>query len=113
MVQNCELRVLSTSGGSLTAQRRSDPNEDTGFSFVNCKVTGKGAATVYLGRAWGAYSRVVFAFTEIAGIINPVGWYSWGDTAVEGYATLHRNPNSELLSPLGWQLGWHLRWHSW
>lgn len=87
MVQNCELRVLSTSGGSLTAQKRSDPSHETGFSFVSCKVTGSGVATVYLGRAWGPYSRVVFAFTEFADIINPVGWYSWSDTVVKGLET--------------------------
>jgi pectinesterase len=51
---------------------------------VNCKVTGSGPATVYLGRAWGPYSRVVFAFTEFANIINPVGWYNWQDAAREG-----------------------------
>lgn len=84
VLQNCELRVLPSAGGSLTAQKRLSLSEDTGYSFVNCKVTGSGPASVYLGRAWGPYSRVVFAFTEFANIINPVGWYNWGDPAREG-----------------------------
>ncbi|KAG0591604.1 hypothetical protein KC19_1G187500 [Ceratodon purpureus] len=84
LYKNCELRVLPSGGGSLTAQKRLSLSEDTGYSFVNCKVTGSGPATVYLGRAWGPYSRVVFAFTEFANIINPVGWYNWGDAAREG-----------------------------
>lgn len=84
LYKNCELRVIPSSGGSLTAQKRQSTSEDTGYSFVNCKVTGNGPATVYLGRAWGPYSRVVFAFTEFANIINPVGWYNWGDPAREG-----------------------------
>lgn len=83
MVQNCELRVLPSLGGSLTAQKRLSGTDDNGYSFVNCKVTGSGEPTVYLGRAWGAYSRVVFAFTEFANIIKPEGWYNWGDPARE------------------------------
>ncbi|KAH9662870.1 Pectinesterase [Citrus sinensis] len=51
--------------------------EETGFSFVKCKVTGSGA--LYLGRAWGTFSRVVFAYTYMDKIITPRGWYDWGD----------------------------------
>jgi pectinesterase len=83
VVQNCELRVLPSVGGSLTAQKRLSGADDNGYSFVNCKVTGSGSPTVYLGRAWGPYSRVVFAFTEFAAIIKPEGWYNWGDPARE------------------------------
>ncbi|KAG0581528.1 hypothetical protein KC19_4G258700 [Ceratodon purpureus] len=77
LYKDCELRVLSHRGGSITAQKRHNFSEDTGYSFVNCRVTGSGPATAYLGRAWGPYSRVVFALTEFADIIDPVGWYSW------------------------------------
>jgi pectinesterase len=86
-MQDCELRVISHSGGSISAQKRRNLSEDTGYSFVNCRVTGSGPATAYLGRAWGPYSRVVFAFTEFADIINPAGWYIWpGDAARERLA---------------------------
>ena len=57
--------------------------QDTGFSFVNCKVTGSGA--LYLGRAWGPFSRVVFAYTDMDNIIIPKGWYNWGDPNREMY----------------------------
>lgn len=83
LYKNCELRVLPSVGGSLTAQKRMTGTEDSGYSFVNCKVTGSMPPQVYLGRAWGPYSRVVFALTEFAGIIKPVGWYNWGDPARE------------------------------
>lgn len=83
LYKNCELRVLPSSGGSLTAQKRLSGSEDTGYSFVNCKVTGSGPPQVYLGRAWGPYSRVIFAFTEFANIIKPEGWYNWGDPSRE------------------------------
>ena len=57
--------------------------DDTGFSFVKCKVTGSGA--LYLGRAWGPFSRVVFAYTYMDNIILPTGWYNWGDPNREMY----------------------------
>lgn len=58
--------------------------EDTGFSFVNCRVTGSGA--LYLGRAWGSFSTVIFAYTYMDNIIIPKGWYNWGDPSREMYA---------------------------
>ncbi|KAE8675023.1 putative pectinesterase 53 [Hibiscus syriacus] len=42
-----------------------------------CKVSGSGG--LYLGRAWGPFSRVDFAYTYMDNIILPKGWYNWGD----------------------------------
>ncbi|CAN1843894.1 Probable pectinesterase 53 [Linum perenne] len=67
--------------GAVTAQGRNSMLQDTGFSFVNCKVTGSGV--LYLGRAWGPFSRVVFAYTYMDNIILPKGWYNWGDPSRE------------------------------
>ncbi|GER34079.1 pectin lyase-like superfamily protein [Striga asiatica] len=78
---NCEVHAIATLTGAVTAQGRSSILEDTGFSFVNCKVTGSGA--LYLGRAWGPFSRVVFAYTYMDNIIIPKGWYNWGDPSRE------------------------------
>nr|XP_027074283.1 probable pectinesterase 53 isoform X2 [Coffea arabica]XP_027078055.1 probable pectinesterase 53 isoform X2 [Coffea arabica] len=77
LYENCHLRAKTKSYGALTAQKRESMLEETGFSFVNCKVTGSGA--LYLGRAWGSFSRVVFAYTYMDKIITPRGWYNWGD----------------------------------
>lgn len=74
--EECELHTISTTGGSVTAQKRKASTEDTGFSFLNCSVSGDGV--VYLGRAWGAFSRVVYIYTYIADIILPGGWNDWG-----------------------------------
>ncbi|XP_021718122.1 probable pectinesterase 53 isoform X1 [Chenopodium quinoa] len=73
----CHLHAVSNNYGALTAQKRESFLEETGFSFLNCKVTGSGA--LYLGRAWGTFSRVVFAYTYMDKIIAPGGWYDWGD----------------------------------
>uniref|UniRef100_A0A7I4DIC3 Pectinesterase n=1 Tax=Physcomitrium patens TaxID=3218 RepID=A0A7I4DIC3_PHYPA len=77
--QNCHLNSIAHPGsGSLTAQKRSG-DEDTGFSFVGCSITGTGP--IYLGRAWGPSSRVVFIQCYISDIILPEGWYDWGDSS--------------------------------
>ncbi|KAJ8444480.1 hypothetical protein Cgig2_024044 [Carnegiea gigantea] len=73
--------VGSQNMGALTAQGRSSLLEDSGFSFVHCKVTGSGV--LYLGRAWGPFSRVVFAYTYMDNIIIPKGWSDWGDPTRE------------------------------
>ncbi|XP_047335195.1 probable pectinesterase 53 [Impatiens glandulifera] len=77
MYEGCHLHANANTFGSLTAQKRESYLEETGFSFVGCKVTGSGA--LYLGRAWGSFSTVVFAYTYMDKIIVPRGWYNWGD----------------------------------
>ncbi|KAA8523185.1 hypothetical protein F0562_009608 [Nyssa sinensis] len=81
LFEGCHVHAIAQLTGALTAQGRSSLLEDTGFSFVNCKVTGSGA--LYLGRAWGPFSRVVFAYTYMDNIIMPKGWYNWGDPSRE------------------------------
>lgn len=75
LYKDCHIHSIATTFGSLTAQKRNATLLDTGFSFVDCTVTGSGS--VYLGRAWGAYSRVVYAYTYLADIIVPEGWQNW------------------------------------
>ncbi|XP_006646312.2 probable pectinesterase 53 [Oryza brachyantha] len=77
LYEDCHVHAIARDYGALTAQNRQSMLEDTGFSFVNCRVTGSGA--LYLGRAWGTFSRVVFAYTYMDDIIVPRGWYNWGD----------------------------------
>ncbi len=80
-LQSCQLNSIAQPGqGSLTAQKRTG-NENTGFSFVGCTITGTGP--IYLGRAWGPNSRVVFIQCNIADIILPSGWYDWGVSSRE------------------------------
>ncbi|XP_022759660.1 probable pectinesterase 53 [Durio zibethinus] len=64
---------------SLTAQKRSNASLASGFSFKDCVVTGSATGLVYLGRAWGDYSRVVFSFTFMDKVVRPQGWSDWGD----------------------------------
>ncbi len=93
-MQKCHLNSIANPGsGSLTAQKRSSKGEDTGFSFVGCVVTGSGP--IYLGRAWGPYSRVVFIRTYIEDLIIPAGWYDWGLSSRRKYVL---QPRHQLCS---------------
>ncbi|CAK9312667.1 unnamed protein product [Citrullus colocynthis] len=77
LFENCHLRSVSDSVGTITAQRRESPSENTGFVFMGCKITGINSAV--LGRPWGAFSRVVFGFTYMSDLILPQGWDDWHD----------------------------------
>ncbi|GFP80111.1 pectinesterase 2 [Phtheirospermum japonicum] len=72
--RNLEIHVIPGDPMVLiTAQARSNKEEDTGYIFVHCKVTGSGG-TAYLGRSWFPSPRVVFAFSELSDAVHPQGW---------------------------------------
>nr|KYP55361.1 putative pectinesterase 68 [Cajanus cajan] len=75
MYKDCELHSIATRFGSIAAQARNSPYEKTGFAFVRCKVTGTGP--VYVGRAMGQYSRIVYAYTYFDDIVAHGGWDDW------------------------------------
>ncbi|KAI3466433.1 hypothetical protein Pfo_023096 [Paulownia fortunei] len=77
LYQECTLSVVGLRY-AITAQSRNSANDDTGFSFVNCTVGGTGTGTIYLGRAWGDYSRVIFSYSEFDIDVIPQGWDDWG-----------------------------------
>uniref|UniRef100_A0A8I6WYV2 Pectinesterase n=2 Tax=Hordeum vulgare subsp. vulgare TaxID=112509 RepID=A0A8I6WYV2_HORVV len=79
LYQGCALHAVATSYGAIAASQRSSASEESGFSFVGCRLTGSGM--LYLGRAWGRYARVVYAFCDLGGIVVPQGWSDWGDRA--------------------------------
>ncbi|XP_052188045.1 probable pectinesterase 53 isoform X2 [Diospyros lotus] len=76
LYENCHLNSVAKKVASLTAQKRSNSSLSSGFSFKDSKVTG--SRWVYLGRAWGDYSRVVFSYTYMESIVLPQGWSDWG-----------------------------------
>eukprot|EP00268_Persea_americana_P045294 TRINITY_DN4610_c0_g2_i3.p1 TRINITY_DN4610_c0_g2~~TRINITY_DN4610_c0_g2_i3.p1 ORF type:complete len:389 (-),score=48.41 TRINITY_DN4610_c0_g2_i3:77-1243(-) len=101
LYEGCHVHAIAQDFGALTAQGRNSAQEDSGFSFVNCKVSGSGV--LYLGRAWGSFSRVVFAYTYMDNIIIPSGWNNWGDPSKELIASSsfsRHHPRNILCSTL-------------
>ncbi|XP_059657551.1 probable pectinesterase 68 [Cornus florida] len=79
MYKDCELHSIASKFGSIAAQDRNTPNEKTGFAFVRCRVTGTGP--LYVGRAMGQYSRIVFSYTYFDDVVAHGGWDDWDHTS--------------------------------
>ncbi|MGD0442603.1 MAG: pectinesterase family protein [Edaphobacter sp.] len=77
--ENCEIHSIPHgSGGYLTAQSNTRAEQDAGYVFIHCKITGdKGVGDVYLGRPWRDYSTVIFMNTDIEAPIVAAGWSDW------------------------------------
>ncbi|KAL1312691.1 hypothetical protein AAHE18_16G056700 [Arachis hypogaea] len=88
--QNCNLYARKPDPNQknlFTAQGREDPNQNTGISILNCKVTAasdlipvKSSFKTYLGRPWKLYSRTVFMKSFIDDLVDPAGWLEWNGT---------------------------------
>ncbi|KAF4378163.1 hypothetical protein F8388_009008 [Cannabis sativa] len=78
LFEKCHIHSLAEGTGSITAQRRESPSEETGFVFLGCNISG--VRTALLGRPWGSHSRVIFAFSYISSAILPQGWDDWGNS---------------------------------
>ncbi|KAH7516311.1 hypothetical protein FEM48_Zijuj10G0121700 [Ziziphus jujuba var. spinosa] len=85
--QNCNIYVrkpMSNQKNSVTAQGRTDPNENTGIIIHNSRILAaadlrpvQGSFETYLGRPWQKYSRTVIMKTTIDGLVSPAGWEPW------------------------------------
>ncbi|KAH7676580.1 Pectinesterase protein [Dioscorea alata] len=114
--QNCNIysRVpIHGQSNTITAQGRTDPNQNTGTSMLNCSLlagadlaASPGAAITYLGRPWKMYSRTVIMQSFMDSLIDPTGWMPWNgtfaiDTLYYGeYA--NRGPGSDTSKRVNW-----------
>ncbi|KAK4484359.1 hypothetical protein RD792_006936 [Penstemon davidsonii] len=92
--QKCNLiprKPMKGQKNMVTAQGRTDPNQNTGTSIQDCEIRAsedlepvKSSFPTYLGRPWKEYSRTVVMESEIGDIIDPAGWAEWsGDFALD------------------------------
>ncbi|XP_002981054.2 pectinesterase [Selaginella moellendorffii] len=112
--QSCTLlarKPMAKQKNTITAQGRTDPNQNTGLSFQDCSVDGtqdlKGSGTpTYLGRPWKKYSRTVFLRCYMGSVVNPAGWLEWdGSFALKTlyYAEYQsKGPGSGTGNRVGW-----------
>ncbi|KAL6966063.1 Pectinesterase qrt1 [Sarracenia purpurea var. burkii] len=85
LYQECVLHSTAKKSGAIAAHHRDSEEDETGFSFVNCTINGTGA--VYLGRAWGNYSRIIYSYCDINNIITPCGWNDCNHPSRQKYAS--------------------------
>ncbi|CAN1269640.1 Putative pectinesterase 11 [Linum perenne] len=84
LFEKCHIHSVSENKGSITAQHRDLESDETGYTFLGCKITATGPT--FLGRPWGSYSRVVYAYSYMASNILSAGWSDWGDNTKQSTA---------------------------
>ncbi|KAM0017579.1 putative pectinesterase [Helianthus debilis subsp. tardiflorus] len=85
--QDCDIharRPNPNQRNMVTAQGRSDPNQNTGIVIQKSRIGAtsdlravQGSFPTYLGRPWREYSRTVVMQSTISDVINPAGWFPW------------------------------------
>lgn len=119
--QNCNMyprRPLDNQFNAITAQGRTDPNQNTGISIHNCTIKAAddlansiNATQTYLGRPWKEYSRTVYMQSFMDSLIDPAGWKEWsGDFALNTtYSAEFSNtgPGSDTTNRVTWP-GYHV-----
>ncbi|KAG8389512.1 hypothetical protein BUALT_Bualt02G0237100 [Buddleja alternifolia] len=119
--QNCNMYPrlpMSNQFNAITAQGRTDPNQNTGISIHNCTIRAADdlansniTIRTYLGRPWKEYSRTVYMQSFMDSLIIPAGWSIWsGDFALNTsyYAEFNNSgPGSNTTQRVTWP-GFHV-----
>ncbi|XP_020586767.1 pectinesterase 31 [Phalaenopsis equestris] len=105
LLEHCHINCKST--GFITAQSRKSSQESTGYVFLRCVITGNGGVSyAYLGRPWGPFARVIFAYTWMDACIRPTGWNNWDKPENERSACFYEyrcsGPGSFLSNRVTW-----------
>ncbi|KAM7511837.1 hypothetical protein LguiB_010712 [Lonicera macranthoides] len=95
---------------TITAQGRTDPNQNTGIAIQNCTVWPYGDLTnvhTFLGRPWKNYSTTVYMHTMIGSLVDPKGWLPWVGTTAPNtifYAEFQNfGPGSSTKNRVKWK----------
>ncbi|XP_035547973.1 pectinesterase-like [Juglans regia] len=88
--QDCDIHARRPNSGQknmVTAQGRTDPNQNTGIIIQKSRIGAtsdleqvKSNFRTYLGRPWKEYSRTVIMQSSISDVIDPAGWHIWDGT---------------------------------
>ena len=71
------LHSLGRPGGYVTAGS-SPEGQEYGYVFSNCHFTGDAPeGSIYLGRPWRDYAKVVILDSILEAHIKPEGWHDW------------------------------------
>ncbi|XP_047181572.1 pectinesterase-like [Vigna umbellata] len=116
VLQNCNIYVRRPMGNqqnTVTAQGRTDPNENTGIIIHNCQITAagdlkavQGSFRTYLGRPWQKYSRTVIMKSALDGLINPAGWSEWSGNFALSTLYYGEHANTGAGAGTGGRVNW-------
>ncbi|KAL9233330.1 hypothetical protein vseg_008348 [Gypsophila vaccaria] len=121
VLQDCNIlprQPLKGQFNVITAQGRTDPNQNTGISIHNCSITAtydlsssNYTVNTYFGRPWKLYSTTIYMQSYIDRFIDPTGWRAWsGDFALDTlyYAEYNNTgPGSNTTNRVTWP-GYHV-----
>ncbi|CAI0551603.1 unnamed protein product [Linum tenue] len=122
VLQNCNIysrRPMDNQFNTVTAQGRTDQNQNTGTSVQNCAVlatedlkTSNVTTKTYLGRPWKEYSTTIVMESFVDGLIDPAGWTPWNASSFAldtlYYAEFNNTgPGSSTRDRVHW-LGYHV-----
>ncbi|KAG2406562.1 Pectinesterase inhibitor 20 Pectin methylesterase [Vigna angularis] len=121
VLENCNMYPrlpLIGQFNAITAQGRTDPNQNTGISIQNATIKAAqdlaptvGTVETYLGRPWKEYSRTVYIQSFMDSLIAPAGWHEWnGSFALSTlyYAEYdNTGPGSNTANRVNWS-GFHV-----
>ncbi|XP_042500703.1 probable pectinesterase/pectinesterase inhibitor 20 isoform X2 [Macadamia integrifolia] len=119
--QKCNIYVrlpIHGQANTITAQGRSDLNQNTGTSIQECYIkaasdlaSSNAGTKTYLGRPWRHYSRTIFMQSFLDSLINSAGWSGWGDNTTLStlyYAEFNdTGPGSSTANRVRWP-GYHV-----
>ncbi|VVB00192.1 unnamed protein product [Arabis nemorensis] len=110
--QGCNIRPRQPLPGqfnTITAQGKTDTNQNTGISIQYCTISGANGdvtAATYLGRPWKKYSKTVVMQSKIGSVVSPAGWTPWGseDPPSTIFYGEYKNsgPGSDLTQRVKW-----------
>ncbi|KAI3845486.1 hypothetical protein MKX03_023421 [Papaver bracteatum] len=117
ILQDCDIHARRPNSGQknmITAQGRTDPNQNTGIVIQKSRISAtsdllpvKSSFPTFLGRPWKQYSRTVIMQSSISSVIVPAGWSEWaGAFALDTlfYAEyLNTGPGAETSGRVTWK----------
>ncbi|KAL4575936.1 hypothetical protein LXL04_012023 [Taraxacum kok-saghyz] len=115
--QNCMIygrRPMASQKITITAQGRTDQNQNTGIVIHNSRIMASSdlkpvlsSFKTFLGRPWKQYSRTVFMKSYMDRLVDPAGWLEWdGNFALNTlYYGEYRNigPGSSTSRRVKWR----------
>ncbi|KAM3285362.1 hypothetical protein P3S67_024161 [Capsicum chacoense] len=121
VLQKCNIVARKPSSGQqnmVTAQGKTDKNQNTGTSIQSCKITPSSdlkpvikSFKTFLGRPWKKFSTTVYMESYIDNHIDPAGWAPWDgslylDTLYYGEYK-NNGPGSDTSKRVNWK-GYHV-----